>query len=393
MKRILLSAILACSLSLPSFQSQASPGIMSQLLSECVSQHILNSGNNLILAQIEALCSASNPAISVVMPVLVFSARTAYLINMGVPPRAATVTAAMTPFSARDGEYLTGDGRGMNAGGSFDNIGVWLSATGGVTDNDFVFTPFDNTNRGVQAGVDFTPTESSLLGVSVGYSHDDTETPFNGGDLDTDTFTGMLYGAMALGQNFSVDATLGYSDISTDERRLAAGVAGFTSDPFRTLAFGTPISGEIDASRWFGTLNLNGFWTIRHLLLEAQLGYLHSETNQDSFTETGGGITATARGETYSLSQWHVGATVGYDFGTFLEPYAGVDYSYDISREEVRVAPGLQQPANDRSEMLVRLGMRYFGDNGISGALEWSTNALRQDIDSNTLLLNLRIDL
>ncbi len=393
MKSRILTLVLACGLSLTSLQTWASPSVQSQILSQCVSQHILNSGNPEVLAQIEALCSGSNPALVTVMPELVRMSRIYYLVSAGVPPLAATITDAMTPVSQRGGDYLYRDGTGLNAGGTFNNIGVWISALGSVTDNDFVFTPFDNTNRGVQAGVDFTPTENSILGISLGYSSDDTETPFNGGDLETDTVTGMVYGAMSLGQHFSVDATLGYSDLSTDERRLSAGVAGFTSDPFRTLPAGTQISGEIDSERWFGTINLNGFWTVQHLLLEGQVGYLYTETDQDSFTETGGSISATASGETYVLSQWHVGATVGYDFGTFLEPYAGVDYSYDISREEVKVAPGLQQPANDRSGMMVRLGMRYYGDNGVSAALEWSTNALRQDIDSNSLLLNLRVDL
>ena len=383
MKRSILTAIAGSVLLLCAGQGQAT-GVRGTISSECALQHS-GTSDPARQAEIERTCSATNAGTRVT------TAEQQRRLLEDTPIKEQREW-EREHYSSGTYSALSPDGTGMNAGGTFNNIGVWGSFNSGNVDNDFVFSPYDMTSRGFMVGADFQPMENAVLGLSAGYNHDDIETTFNGGKVKTDTATVAAYGAMALAGGLSVDAVLGYSDLNTTQNRLSLFIAGF-SDPFAALAPGTPIDSDVDATRLFGAINLNGFWNPRHFLVSATVGYLYSETDQDSFTESGGGVSVTRPGETFVLSQWHAGATLGYDFGTFLEPYAGADYSYDISREEVTVGTGLQQPANDRSELIYRIGMRYYGDNGISAALEWNANALRQDIDSNGLMLTLRLDL
>ncbi len=362
-------------------------GVRGTISSQCALQHSSTS-DPARQAEIERTCSATNAGTRVTSG----EQQRQWLKMMIRAQEEQDRWEEQHKISSGTYSALSPDATGMNAGGTFNNIGVWGSFSSGNLDNDFIFSPYDMTSRGFMVGADFQPMENALLGLSAGYNHDEITTTFNGGEVQSDTASLAVYGAMSLPAGLSVDAAVGYADINTDQNRLSLFIAGF-SDPFAALTPGTPINGDVDATRLFGAVNLNGFWNPQHFLLSATVGYLYAETDQDSFTESGGGVTVTRPGETFVLSQWHAGATVGYDFGTFLEPYAGADYSYDISREEVTVGTGLQQPANDRSELIMRVGMRYFGDNGVSAALEWNTNALRQDIDSNGLLLTLRLDL
>jgi hypothetical protein len=49
-------------------------------------------------------------------------------------------------------------------------------------------------------------------------------------------------------------------------------------------------------------------------------------------------------------------------------------------------------PSNDRDDILMRVGVRYFDKNGISGILEYSKRFDRDDFDEDRNSLTLRTD-
>ncbi|MCZ6525382.1 MAG: hypothetical protein O6928_02300 [Gammaproteobacteria bacterium] len=50
------------------------------------------------------------------------------------------------------------------------------------------------------------------------------------------------------------------------------------------------------------------------------------------------------------------------------------------------------QPSNDRDDVLMRVGVRYFDNNGISGNLEYSKRLDRDDFDEDRISLTVRVD-
>ncbi len=144
------------------------------------------------------------------------------------------------------------------------------------------------------------------------------------------------------------------------------------------------------------SVNLNAFWTINKILLGAHTGYLWVEEDHDSFSEidTSGVNGASAVGDRdFDLGQFRIGFDVAYNYESFLEPYAGIDYVNDTTREDVVVATGLAQPENDEDEIFVTLGIRYFGSAGVTGDLQYTIGASRENMDSSGVMATLRFDL
>ena len=50
------------------------------------------------------------------------------------------------------------------------------------------------------------------------------------------------------------------------------------------------------------------------------------------------------------------------------------------------------QPTNDRDDILMTVGVRYYDNNGVSGNLEYSKRFDRDDFDEDRVSLTLRVD-
>ena len=73
-----------------------------------------------------------------------------------------------------------------------------------------------------------------------------------------------------------------------------------------------------------------------------------------------------------------------YSYKSF-EPFVNLSYQYDFELTELSVTTG-PQPENDRDDVLMRVGVRYFdnnGSNGSNGSLEYSKRFGRDDFDED----------
>lgn len=271
-----------------------------------------------------------------------------------------------------------GDLAGRAAGDMLSNFAVWMSYGHTVADNDLSSTEFDATQHNLLAGVDYAFTERLLAGLVFGYESSDFETPFNAGDMQISGYTIAPYIAYLISDNFSVDATVGYSNLGIRQTR---------TDPF---VIQPTIKGNTTTDRWFVASNLNAFTYWRDFALNGRVGLIYSEDYQRGFTESGGFTAQRIGSETYRFGQVQIGGEVAYVVHA-IEPFASAYYQYDFEREKIRLNPGQQQPSNDRDDVRVSAGLRYFGSNGLSGILEYSTILGRQDFSAQTLSLMLRM--
>ena len=203
---------------------------------------------------------------------------------------AGTPTTGAVPVA--DGFMLQSDS-GMAAGDGFSYPwGAWASYSHSEYEDDFVSTAFDADRNNVTVGLDFSPWDRIVAGVSLGYENNDIDTTFNGGNIDSDMITVAPYIGGLLNDTFSVDFSIGYSNIDIDQ--------------FRTLA-GTRITSSVDAERRFVAGNLNASRAFGNWYVSGRAGLLYAKEEQDAFVESDGTLNPD---RSFELGQLRVGGDV-----------------------------------------------------------------------------------
>ena len=261
---------------------------------------------------------------------------------------------------------------GLSAGDTFKNIGVWASYSHTEYENDFFRTKFDGDTDTIFLGADFAPAENAVLGVAIGYENTRTDTDFNLGRASADGYTIAPYFGMTLDDTWSMDISGGFSSIDTDQYRTAAG---------------TRITSDVDTSRWFISANINGFSEIDNWRLTGRGGFMYAVSTDDSFAESNG--TSIAKRKT-KIGQLSVSGEAAYALEEF-EPFIGATFNQDVTKTKTIFATGTQ-PSDDENDLLLSLGFRYFGDDGLSVTGQYDTRVGRDDYDEDTLSFNLRWD-
>ncbi len=296
------------------------------------------------------------------------------------------VTPIITDISVRTNDTLRGSGNGfrnnglglmyglssgINAGDNAPGYGAWVSYSYTDFENDFAATAFDGARHGVLVGVDFSPWEKVLVGMLVGYESNDIDTSFNRGQMDADGYTVATYFGALLSDTFSVDASVGYSSVDTDQ--------------FRTSGVATRVTSSTDTDRYFGAFNLNGVWYQDSWVLGARTGFLFVRSDQDAFIESDG---TNVGASSTKLNQWNVGADAAYSMGAW-EPFSRLTYENDFSQTEIAIA-GAVQPSSDHDSLVLGFGLRYFSDTGFTANLEMSKRLGKTDFDEHTINFTLR---
>lgn len=288
----------------------------------------------------------------------------------GNPDQARALAAAGGAAGLSAGDEQTG----MSAGATPGRLGVWVS--GGYTgfEDELSSTAYDAEAYNVLTGADYQFNDRFLAGLALGYESSDIDTHFNTGNISSDGWTISPYAGYVLNRYFTVDVSAGFSTVDYEMLRIHP-------------VTGTTITGGTDASRWFMSGNLNGYYAFNRVLLSGKVGYLYSIEDQDGYTETDG--TANPQRDLH-LGQIRVGGQVGYDLGK-VQPYITTTYVYDTTREKVRAAAGQAQPANDRSGVDVGGGVRFALSDRVTGGVQGTTHLGRSNFDSVSVNGNLRI--
>ncbi|MBT8447461.1 MAG: autotransporter outer membrane beta-barrel domain-containing protein [Gammaproteobacteria bacterium] len=283
---------------------------------------------------------------------------------------------------------------GLAAGDLGGGWGVWTSYVRGDYESDFrtqgldLGTDTDLNNALV--GIDRLFADQFLLGVTFAYEDSDTQSGYNGGNLDGEGFGFIPYAGWLINDVFSADVSFGFSFLDYEQGRVS------TAD-------GTRITSDYDADRWFVAANLNAFVERNSWVFGGRIGIIHTEEEQDGYIEAGsaasvaGGATRTVGDRDLDLTQFLIGGSIGYTFNK-LEPYVSLTYYNDTSRDDGTTAGGLpgnftQTRNNDDDEIQAGFGVNFFTDMGIYGSVQYLIIGERDDFDGNTFFLTLRADL
>jgi len=274
-----------------------------------------------------------------------------------------------------DNQFKMEGATGLSAGdGTTIPYGVWGSYSYTDFDNDLSSTAFDGNSHSFLGGLDFAFWENTVLGVAFGYDNGDIDTTFNLGHQDTDSYTIAPYFGALLSDTLSLDFNVGYSRVDYDQFRTLPGTT-------------TRVSSSPNADRWFGALNLNGVTYYDNWILGARVGALWAKSVIDSYTESNGTVVAESRAR---VGEGIIAGDVAYTYKNF-EPFMNVSYQYDFELTKVSVTTG-PQPSNDRDDILMTAGVRYYDNNGISGNLEYTKRFDRDDFDEDRISITVRVD-
>jgi len=260
------------------------------------------------------------------------------------------------------GGFETGIAAGEQAAVTSDNVSVWSSINYSEAESDFTATAFDSETVSGSVGMDYVLSKFVTLGAYISYSDTDTKSAFNGGSSDTETFSIGPYATFVVDDNFSVDASIGYSTSDIDNTRTVGAVVATGSQNGDTVFMSIGLNGM----KWYDNIGVSG-----------RVGWSYSDTDNDSYTDS----LSTAFAATDSqLGQIQVGGQVSYYTENFM-PYIGATYVYDaISDDVTTVTP--PQPENDDDEIRLEGGLSIFGSGAFSGGLSANYTVLREDYEA-----------
>jgi len=223
------------------------------------------------------------------------------------------------------------DEEGKAAGAGQQKVGVWVNFTGSRFLYDKAASEFDGNLFSGMIGADYALTDKVTAGIGFGYEKTEIDTTFNEGNEEAKGWTVAPYVSYQYNDNYSVNLSAGYSALDYDMDRI--------DQQNRNI-----ITGETDATRWFGALNFNGNWTNGDLSYGANIGTLYTKEKKDGFTEVGAGA-STVADNTTTIGRASIGGNIGYEFFDMMTPYVRAKYSYDYqdggSADESSINGGL----------------------------------------------------
>ena len=262
--------------------------------------------------------------------------------------------------------------RGLSAGDHLDvPFGVWIAGSYTDSEDDSV-APFEAERFNLTGGIDTNFADNLIVGLALGLESADTRTSANNGQSDSFGFTVAPYFAYLVNDAISVDFAVGYSRLSHDESRGP----------------GRAITGDTNTRRLFAAGNGNWGMAYGNWYVSARGGITWLSSDLDAMTESDGTFVPAS---TFRIGQLSFGGEAAYSYDEW-EPYVGATLSHAYTKTRRAFAAGVAAPSDDRSDLLVNAGVRFFGTNGVTGGFEYSTLLLRDDYTEHSFQLNVRAE-
>lgn len=259
---------------------------------------------------------------------------------------------------------------GISSGNEPRGISLWMNPYMIDAEDDNTATAYKSRTIGAFLGGDYKINDVFTAGLMLGVDRTDVDSGVNGGGSDTLGLTIAPYGRYMLNKNYSLDASIGYTNSNSENDRLAAG---------------TWISSSSDLDRFFFSAGLNGnFWHNRWNFA-GRLGTSNSHDKSDSYTESNGTV---IDGRSTSFGQAQLGGTVSYYF-TNIRPWMSLTYAYDYDRDLPTVAATQKKPSDDRDQVILGYGATLFNVGKVNANLSVRHALLKENYDNTNVGLTL----
>lgn len=261
---------------------------------------------------------------------------------------------------------------------------------------------------GVTGGVDYRINRQTVAGVAVNYSN--THGDFrNGGDFNTNSIGGTLFGSYLPTDRTFIQLTGGYTNSNHLVGRITRGfIPGIGAGPDRILGglAGSSTNGDV-----FSAAILAGYdHPISRLTIGPRVGFNYSNTHIHDYAETsGGGLGLRYEDQWINSIQSVVGIQAQMAFSTpfgVLVPQANANYIHEFANaqrllgvsfvEDLRAAPTrfvFQNDAPDRNYFNAGTGLIAVLPNGWQGFMNFRAMLGHAQFDNYAGTFGLRVDL
>jgi len=297
----------------------------------------------------------------------------------------------------REGEEEQGSGQA--ADWVIGKLGIFISGDGAWLDRDNTGNEIghDTLTAGFTAGADWRFSDAFIAGAAFSYSRGSTEFNNNAGDLDTDSYSALLFASFAPNDIIYFDAYIGYGFQDYEGKRNIAFVAGGVPVAARANSDtdGTEFTAGMSAAADFA---LGAFTLGPH----AQLDYV--DTDVDGYAESGGAGFAAAFGDqSIESTQSVIGVHLSYAASTswgVLVPYGRLDWVHEF-QDKARSIPTsfVQSPGNPfvtRTDKATRdfgritLGISALWAGGWAAFADYQNEFAQEDQTEHRLSIGLR---
>lgn len=231
---------------------------------------------------------------------------------------------------------------GMSSGeGYFDGVNVWTTPYVTYAQDTNTATAYESNTTGAFLGADTKIGDNWTAGLMLGFDHTEVDSGVNGGGSDSFGITVAPYGRYKIDPNYSVDASIGYTNSASDNDRIDAGTRITSSNDVDRLF----MSVGLNSSHWHDRWNFTG-------RLATSVSYddsgAYAESNNNAIGE-----------QSTSFGQVQLGGTVSYYF-EHVRPWLSMTYAYDYDRKLPQVGAAQVKPDDDRDQIMLGYGLTLF---------------------------------
>ncbi|MDX9690692.1 MAG: autotransporter outer membrane beta-barrel domain-containing protein [Alphaproteobacteria bacterium] len=259
---------------------------------------------------------------------------------------------------------------GLSSGDEKMGVNLWAAPYLTFAKDTNSATAYDSDTQGIFFGADYKVAPRLTAGLMLGVDHTEVDSQVNGGGADTVGVTVAPYGRYMLNKTYAVDASMGYTNSSSDNDRIDAG---------------TVVTGNSDVDRFFFSVGFNGNWWQDRWNFSGRVATSNSYDDSDAYTESNG--TAVGSKST-SFGQVQVGGTASYYFEN-VRPWMSMTYAYDYNRKLPTVAATQQRPSDDRDQFVLGYGATLFNVGMVTADLSVKHTLFKEKYDNTNIGLSL----
>ncbi|MGH8613859.1 MAG: autotransporter outer membrane beta-barrel domain-containing protein, partial [Gammaproteobacteria bacterium] len=314
-------------------------------------------------------------------------------------PASGSAVAGLSPSFERGG--AAGDGSSALPGrfGAFVN-GIYNF---GDVDSTFDQVGFDYDGGGVTAGADYRFTDDLIAGVGFNYIHSAADFDGDGGDLDSDSYNGLVYGTYYLPDGVYVDGIATFGGINYDSTRNIR----YRLDTEPTGGVNTQATAESNGWQYSVSGGLGYNYALGEVTLNPYARASYVNLDVDGFTEQGGdGWAMRFEDQEVESVTTTLGAQLSHSISTtfgVLLPYVQGEWHHEFEDDGrdiiVRfVGSGGNLPFNtvtegpDRNYFTVGAGVSGTFAHGITGFFNYDALLGYDDIDSHLFTVGARME-
>ncbi len=272
-----------------------------------------------------------------------------------------------------------------------DELDIWVAGNVriGKKDTQDGSTTIDYTSDGITVGADRRYSENLLLGLGIGYAHDESTIGSDGSNSNSNGSSISVYASYQPGDAMFVDGLIGYGMFNLDSSRYVSSSSLFAK-------------ANRPGSQIFGSLAVGYEYLDDTTLMSPYVRYDVATDWMESVTETGAGSASlNYASQSYTSQQASLGLRVDLQYKTdayMMRPRARIEYQHRIDGgDQASIAYAdmlatrytMAVPTLNSNSLLIGLGSSFALRDGLNLDLDYQWVHSTENDESQAIFIRL----